>query len=40
LRAEKLVEKSGLSGGLRSKHGDEVIVEAGGGYIFEGEVLG
>lgn len=40
LRAEELVEQSGLSGGLRSKHGDEVVVEAGGGDIFEGEVLG
>lgn len=40
LSTEQVVQQGGLAGRLRSKHGDEVVIEAGCRHIFEGEILG
>lgn len=40
LGAEKVIKESGLAGGLRTKDGDQVVIETGAGDTFEGQVLG
>lgn len=40
LGAEQVVEQGRLAGGLGAEDGDEMVVEAGIGDAFEGEVLG
>lgn len=39
LGSEEVVQKGGFAGGLGAEDGDEVVVEAGGGDMFVGEIF-
>lgn len=40
LGAEQIVEQCGLSGGLRTKHGDEMVIETGRRDVLKGQIFG
>lgn len=40
LGTEEVIEQCGLSGGLRTKHGDEMIIETSRRDIFKGQIFG